>query len=160
MVLSGTYIPTPIVYPKRQAIVTTFGGALLQASLSSIEHILDSDLDVSQLPSFHVILALLPLGALVQSGKLHPDSDEVVRRQSTLDKYRVVLGFAHPKLKRIIEDLDNMEPPNEYESYRGDIVDNNTISRYPGWNLEPEQLFDLHCLWPTMLWPLQDTNSP
>lgn len=154
VVLSGTYIPTPIVYSARMEIVTTFGGELLHASLSGIRHVLESNMDLSLIPSFHLVLALLPLGALVQSGKLHPLAQDVVGRQEILDRYRGTLSRAHPKLKLIIEDLDSMGPPHDYTTYASNNEDH-LPGTYADWDLGMDQLFDLESLWPMLgEWPV------
>jgi hypothetical protein len=158
MVLSGTSIPTPILYSARMEIVTTFGGALLRASLGGIQHVLDSDIDLSLIPSFHLVLALLPLAALVQSGKLHPDLEEVTNRHETLERYRRVLSRAHPKLKLLIEDLDGMCPPHDYTTYHNAQVER-TAEPYGEWDVGLDQLFDLETLWPMLGdWPAHDQN--
>lgn len=157
MVLSGAHIPTPVAYSARMDIVKTFGGALLRAALSGIHHVLESDLDLSLIPSFHLVLSLLPLGGLVQSGKLHPDAEEVISRQETLVRYRVVLGQAHPKLRLIIEDLDSMGAPHDYTAYRDGAEYEN--GAYGEWDVGLDQLFDLETLWPMLGdWPAHDQN--
>jgi hypothetical protein len=154
MVLSGTYIPFPVVYSARMEIVTTFGGELLRTSLSWINHILESNMDLSLIPSFHLVLALLPLGALVQSGKLHPGNREVLDRQDILIRYRRTLSKAHPKLKLIIEDLDSMSPPHDYTTYAVNDEDH-VPGAYAEWDLGMDQLFDLDSLWPMLgEWPV------
>jgi len=158
MVLSGTSIPTPILYSSRIELVTTFGGALLSASMNGIQHVLDSDIDLSLVPSFHLVLALLPLAALVQSGKLHPDAEEVTSRHETLVQYRRVLSRAHPKLKLLIEDLDGMCPPHDYTSYH-DAQNVHQAEPYGEWDVGLDQLFDLETLWPMLGdWPAHDQN--
>lgn len=163
MVLSGTYIPLPIAYPARMEIVTTFGAELLHASLNGIHHAIQSDMDLSLIPSFHLVLALLPLGALVQSGKLHPGNEDVIGRRDILDRYRRALGKAHPKLKLIIEDLDNMSPPHDYTTYveKSDAPDTHAPGAYAEWDLGFDQLFDLDSLWPMLGdWPVQHAGQP
>ena len=158
MVLSGTFVPTPILYTSRMELVTTFGGALLSASLNGIQHVLESDIDLSLVPSFHLILALLPLAALVQSGKLHPDAEEVINRHETLVRYRGVLSKAHPKLKLLIEDLDSMSAPHDYTSYH-DAQNVRPAEPYGEWDVGLDQLFDLETLWPMLGdWPAHDQN--
>jgi hypothetical protein len=137
-------------------IVTTFGGALLRASLDGIQHVLDSDLDLSLIPSFHLVLALLPLAALVQSGKLHPGAEEVTSRHETLVRYRRVLSRAHPRLKLLIEDLDNMSAPHDYTHYATAEADH-MGGGYGEWDVGLDQLFDFESLWPMMAdWPAHD----
>lgn len=150
VVLSGLYIPTPVLYPGRMEIVTTFGGDLLRASLKGIHHVIASDLDLSLIPSFHLVLALLPLGALVQSGKLHPGAAEVLSRQHALESYRKILGRAHPKMALIIHDLDHMAAPHDYTAF-GEGTEGEEVPLYPDWgDLGMEQLFDLDTLWPML----------
>jgi hypothetical protein len=158
MILSGTFVPTPIVYSSRMELVTTFGGSLLRVSLDGIQHVLDSDLDLSLVPSFHLVLALLPLAALVQSGKLHPDSEDVTGRHETLVRYRRVLSGAHPKLKLLIEDLDSMSAPHDYTSYYDAQVER-PVEPYGEWDVGLDQLFDLETLWPMLGdWSAHDQN--
>jgi hypothetical protein len=136
MVLSGTYIPIPVLYSGRMDIVTTFGGALLRASLDGIQHVLDSDLDLSLIPSFHLVLALLPLAALVQSGKLHPGAEEVTSRHETLVRYR--------------------RAPHDYTHYATAEADH-MGGGYGEWDVGLDQLFDFESLWPMMAdWPAHD----
>jgi hypothetical protein len=130
-------------------IVTTFGGELLHASLAGIHHVIDSDLDLSLIPSFHLVLALLPLGALVQSGKLHPGAEDVINRKPALDRYRRVLSRSHPRMALMVQDLDEMAPPHDYTTFHKDHVDEGQPV-YPEWDLGLEQLFDLDSLWPML----------
>jgi hypothetical protein len=156
MVLSGTFIATPILYPSRMEVVTTFGGALLTSALKGIQHVLDSDIDLSLIPSFHMVLALLPLAALVQSGKLHPDAGEVTDRHDTLVRYRRVLSQAHPRMKLLIEDLDSMSPPHDYTTYLDAQVENEA-GPYGEWDVGLDQLFNLETLWPMLGdWPAHE----
>lgn len=153
MTFSGIYIPTPIAIPDRMAIVTAYGGRLLHSSLRLIDHVLASDFDLSLVPSFHLILALLPLGALVQSGKLHPKDSEVTSRQTKLEDYKRALGSAHPKLSLIIQDVDNMDPPHDYSQYAGSRREAELElpeAVIPGWDMGFDQLFDVDALWPIM----------
>jgi hypothetical protein len=149
MALSGLYIPMPVLYTARMEIVTTFGGDLLRAALTGIHHVIESNLDLSLIPSFHLVLALLPLGALVQSGKLHPGAPEVLDRQEALRSYRKILGRAHPKMALIIQDLDEMAAPHDYTTF-GKNADDGTVPLYSEWDLGMEQLFDLDSLWPML----------
>lgn len=151
MVLSGTYIPTPILYTARMDLITTFGGPLLEASLIGIQHVLDSDLDLSLVPSFHLVLGLLPLAALVQSGKLHPGAEDVLSRHDTLVQYRRILSRAHPRMKMLIEDLDGMGPPHDYTLYAHPEAENvagGYAGGYGEWDVGLDQLFDFESLWP------------
>lgn len=133
-------------------IVTLFGGSLLQASLRLINHVLISHIDLALVPSFHLVLALIPLGALIQSGKLAPELEEVTSRQNKLDAYKLVLGRAHPKISLIINDIDNMEPPHDYGRYKrhieSELADEGGLA--PGWEFGFDQLFDMDALWPLM----------
>ena len=98
-------------------IVTTYGCELLRSSLSAIQHVVDSDLDLSLVPSFHVILGLLPLCALVQSGKLHPEAQNVIDRENIADRYRHLMARVHPEIALMIRDLDSTSPPLDYADY-------------------------------------------
>lgn len=133
-------------------IVTAYGGQLLHSSLRLIDHILTSKLDLSLVPSFHLILALLPLGALVQSGKLHPMAEEVTSRQNKIDQYKAVLSHAHPKLGLIVQDVDNMDPPHDYSQWASKRDEDTGLPEavIPGWDLGFDQLFDMEALWPLM----------
>lgn len=150
LTLSGVYIPTPLAILDRMEIVTFFGGNLLHSSLRLIDHVLSSDLDLSLVPSFHLVLSLLPLGALIQSGKLHPDSEDVIARQSRLEEYKRILARSHPKLGLIIQDIDNMEPPHDYSQWVRDVDAARADAMAPAWDLGFDQLFDIEALWPLL----------
>lgn len=132
-------------------IVKYFGGPLLHSSLRLIDHVLASHLDLALVPSFHMLLALVPLTALIQSGKLAPDQEEVTSRQARLDAYKGVLRRAHPKLSLMITDIDNMEPPHDYSRYaQNDESGAGEFGVAPAWDFGFDQLFDIDALWPLM----------
>lgn len=130
-------------------IVTNFGGQLLFSSLRLIHHVLSSQIDLALVPSFHMLLALIPLAALIQSGKLNPAEDAVISRENQLTEYKLVLGRTHPKLGLLVQDIDNMEPPHDYSRFRKEAL-NPLDDVAPGWDLGFDQFFDMDALWPLM----------
>jgi hypothetical protein len=133
-------------------IVMFFGGSLMKSSLSLIDHVLTSHIDLALVPSFHLILALVPLAALIQSGKLNPEQEEVTSRQDKVNAYKIVLGHAHPKVSLLIHDIDNMEPPHDYSRYarHNETEANEAGGMAAGWDFGFDQLFDVDALWPLM----------
>lgn len=129
-----------------------FGGSLLHASLRLIDHVLASHMDLALVPSFHLVLALVPLAALIQSGKLAPDKEEVTSRHDRLVAYKSVLSRAHPKISMIIHDIDNMEPPHDYSHYarHNEFEPGEVGGLASGWDLGIDQMFDIDALWPLM----------
>jgi hypothetical protein len=123
---ASNMLPTPILSEHRHTSLPMSGAAMTRAGRDCITCVVERAIDLSLLPSFYLLLACLPYGLCIQSGKVEkgvvkqgisPESNKSspgTRGPVELAAYRRKLEQAHPEARHYLDLMDLSDSPERY----------------------------------------------